>query len=132
MKKMVRQKVPGKIVFVGSTLSLMTLIGYANYSPGKHALRGNYLPKYDSCRPLTVSTLALADSLASECQLYDISVHIFFPCTMETPGYEEEEKLKPEITKKIEETDDGLTPEQAAAAMYRGRPIFSRFMSQIY
>jgi 3-dehydrosphinganine reductase len=64
--------------------------------------------------------LALADGLASECQLYDISVQMFFPCTMETPGLEEENKLKPELLKKIEETDKGLTPEQAAEAMYRG------------
>ncbi|KAG9088786.1 3-dehydrosphinganine reductase [Ceratobasidium sp. UAMH 11750] len=102
LKKMVRQKVEGKIVFVGSTLSLMTFVGYSNYSPGKYALR------------------ALADTLASECQLYNIGVHIFFPCTMKTEGWEEEMKLKPEITKKIEETDDGLTTEQAAQAMYRG------------
>jgi len=102
LKKMVRDKVTGKIVFVGSTLSYMSFLGWANYSPGKHALR------------------ALADALASECQLYDISVQIYCPCTMKTPGYEEEEKLKPAITKKIEEGDSGLTPEQAAAAMYRG------------
>lgn len=62
----------------------------------------------------------MADALASECQLYDISVQIYFPCTMKTPGYEEEEKLKPAITKKIEEGDKGLTTEEAAAAMYRG------------
>lgn len=40
---------------------------------------------------------------------------------MDTPGYEEENKLKPELTKKIEETDSGLTPGQAAEAMYKGR-----------
>ena len=39
---------------------------------------------------------------------------------METPGYEEENKLKPELLKKLEETDKGMTPEDAAKAMYRG------------
>ncbi|KAF8709480.1 Oxidoreductase, partial [Rhizoctonia solani] len=102
IKKMVRQKVHGKIVFVGSMLSYMSFMGWSNYAPGKHALRG------------------LADGLASECQLYDISVQMYFPCTMETPGYEEENKLKPDLLKKLEETDKGMTPEAAAEAMYKG------------
>ncbi|CAE6424465.1 unnamed protein product [Rhizoctonia solani] len=101
IKKMVRQKVPGKVVFVGSMLSYMSFMGWSNYAPGKHALRG------------------LADGLASECQLYDISVQMYFPCTMETPGYDEENKLKPELLKRLEETDKGMTPEDAAQAMYK-------------
>jgi 3-dehydrosphinganine reductase len=40
IKKMVRQKVPGKVVFVGSMLSYMSFAGWSNYAPGKHALRG--------------------------------------------------------------------------------------------
>jgi 3-dehydrosphinganine reductase len=40
---------------------------------------------------------------------------------MYTPGYEEEMKSKPEITKKIEESDTGLTSEQAASAMLSGK-----------
>ncbi|QRV87331.1 short chain dehydrogenase [Ceratobasidium sp. AG-Ba] len=111
MKKMVQQKVEGKIVFVGSTLSLMTFVGYANYSPGKHALR------------------ALADTLANECQLYNIGVHIFFPCTMKTASWEEEMKTKPEVTKKIEETDGGLTTEEAAKAMFRGVQLGQQHIS---
>jgi 3-dehydrosphinganine reductase len=55
--------------------------------------------------------------------LYDIKVHVFMAPTMYTPGYEEEMKTKPEITKKIEESDDGLTSEQAANAMLGGTPI---------
>jgi len=40
-KKMARQKKKGsKIVLVSSTLGYMTFLGYASYSPGKHALRG--------------------------------------------------------------------------------------------
>ena len=33
----------------------------------------------------------------------------------------EENKIKPKITKKIEETDGGLTAEQAAAGLLTGR-----------
>jgi len=80
----------------------MSLIGYASYAPSKHALRG------------------LADTLRFELQLYNIDVQIFFPCTMFTPGYEEENKTKPKITLKLEESDAGLTAEQAARSMLTG------------
>lgn len=52
--------------------------------------------------------------------LYDIKVSTFIAPTMHTPGYEEEMKTKPEITKKIEESDDALTGKQAAMAMLSG------------
>lgn len=53
--------------------------------------------------------------------LYGIDIHIFFPPTMFTPGYEEENKTKPKITLKIEESDGGLTPDQAALALFQGK-----------
>jgi hypothetical protein len=64
----------------------------------------------------------LAETLRSELLLYDISVHIFFPGTIFTPGYTQENKTKPKITLKIEETDSGMTPEQSAAGLLRGMP----------
>lgn len=39
---------------------------------------------------------------------------------MFTPGYEVENQTKPKITKRIEETDDGLTAEQAALGLLKG------------
>lgn len=102
---MIRTRKKGKICFVSSTLGYMSLIGYASYAPAKHALRG------------------LADTLRSELQLYSIDVQIFFPCTMFTPGYEEENKTKPRITLKIEESDSGLTAEQAARSMLIGSMV---------
>lgn len=102
-KQMVREnKQKGKIVLVSSTLGYMSLIGYSSYSPAKHALRG------------------LADSLHSELMLYGIDTHIFFPPTMYTPGFEEENKTKPAITRTIESTDEGLTADQAAAGLLAG------------
>ncbi|KAK7059616.1 3-ketodihydrosphingosine reductase TSC10 [Favolaschia claudopus] len=101
-KKMVRDRTKGKIILVSSTLGYMSFIGWASYSPAKHALRG------------------LADTLQSELMLYDIDVHIFFPPTMYTPGYEEENKTKPKITRDIESTDDGVTAEAAAVALFEG------------
>lgn len=51
-----------------------------------------------------------------------MSVHIFFPGTIYSPGYIEENKTKPKITLKIEETDDGMKPEKAAEALLNGKP----------
>ncbi|TFY69728.1 hypothetical protein EVG20_g3024 [Dentipellis fragilis] len=99
---MVEQDRKGKIVFVSSTLGLMTVPGYASYVPAKHALRG------------------LADMLRTELILYGIDVHIFFPPTMLTPGYETENKTKPKITLKIEEGDSPLTAEKAAEILFQG------------
>ncbi|KAF9484789.1 oxidoreductase [Pholiota conissans] len=102
-KKMAKEHKKGaKIVLVSSTLGYMSFVGWASYSPGKHALRG------------------LADSLHSELMLYGIDVHIYFPATMYTPGFDEENKTKPDIVKRIESTDEGCTAEQAAQALYKG------------
>lgn len=64
--------------------------------------------------------VGLADTLQSEMMLYGVDIHIFFPPSMFTPGFEEENKLKPDIVKKIEGTSDGLTAEQAALALFKG------------
>ena len=50
-------------------------------------------------------------------------MHIFFPNTMLTPGYEEEGKTKPAITSKIEEGDAPVSPEAAAAGMLGGEHV---------
>ena len=52
--------------------------------------------------------------------LYGIDVHIAFPGTIYTPGYEEENKTKPKITLKVEETDGGESPESVAYIIYNG------------
>lgn len=52
--------------------------------------------------------------------LYDISVHMYFPNTMHTPGYDVEMLTKPAITAKIEEGDTPITPANAAKALLKG------------
>lgn len=39
---------------------------------------------------------------------------------MLSAGYEEENKTKPELVLKIEESDKSLTPEEAAEGLYEG------------
>ena len=58
--------------------------------------------------------------------MYGIETHIFFPPTIYTPGYEEENKTKPKLTLKIEESDDGLTAEKAACGLLRGTHVAVR------
>ncbi|KAH9966064.1 oxidoreductase [Russula dissimulans] len=101
-KRMVRTRTEGKIVFVSSILGYFGMIGYSTYSPGKHAIRG------------------LAETLRQELLLYSIDVQIYMPVTMYSPGYEEENKTKPALVLKIEQSDPGLSPEKAAEGLYEG------------
>ncbi|CAG8594567.1 4065_t:CDS:2 [Diversispora eburnea] len=91
----------GKIIFVSSVAALVGFMGYSAYSPSKLALR------------------SLTECLRNELILYDIGVHCFFPGTMDTDSVKEENKIKPQATKKIE-GDDKVTPEHAAKSLYKG------------
>jgi len=64
--------------------------------------------------------VGLAESLRNELILYGIDVHLFLPATIFSPGFENEQRLKPDITKKIEGPDEGLTPDQVAAQLIKG------------
>ncbi|EKC98662.1 oxidoreductase [Trichosporon asahii var. asahii CBS 8904] len=98
----VKNRVSGTLTFVSSFLGYTSFAGYSPYAPGKYALRG------------------LADSLRSELQLYGIKVHLYMPAGILSPGYENEQKTKPAITKKIEEGDTPIAPEKAAGLLIRG------------
>ncbi|RXW24224.1 hypothetical protein EST38_g1633 [Candolleomyces aberdarensis] len=52
--------------------------------------------------------------------LYGIDTQVYFPPTMFSPGLENENKTKPDIVKKIDESDEGQSPEQAAQQFYKG------------
>lgn len=101
-KAMVAANVKGTIVLTSSVLGFMSFVGYSQYSPTKYALRG------------------LADTLRQELSMYGINVKAYFPAAIFSPGYEQEQLTKPEITKKIEEADGGLTPRQCAEGMLKG------------
>jgi len=85
-----------KIVFTASLLSFSAILGYASYAPAKAAIR------------------QLADTLREECILYDIDIHCSFPANILSPGFQEEEKTKPDITRKMEGTAGAETPEVVA------------------
>lgn len=87
---------PRHLIFTSSVLGFYPLAGYAQYSPAKAAIR------------------SLADSLRQECILYDINVSCCFPATIYSPGFEQEQLLKPELTRILEGADEGQTPDQVA------------------
>ena len=97
------------IVFTSSVVSFLSLAGYAPYTPTKIALR------------------ALADTLSQEMLLYPpspsrpaIETHCIFPATILTASYEAENKIKPGITKKLEEDDKGQTADEVAIESIKG------------
>ncbi|VDB87978.1 unnamed protein product [Peniophora sp. CBMAI 1063] len=101
-ERMVRAKHAGKLVFVGSIAAYFGMIGYSTYCPGKFAIRG------------------LAETLRQEMLLYNVDVHMYFPASIDSPGYVEENKTKPAITRKIEESDTVATPDACAEGLFQG------------
>ncbi|KAI0804123.1 hypothetical protein GGR55DRAFT_659911 [Xylaria sp. FL0064] len=95
---------PKHLIFTSSVLAFFPVIGYGTYTPAKAALRG------------------LADTLAQELEIYPqkVKVHIVYPGTISSPGLEQENKSKPEITFILEESDPIQTPDVVAAAAIRG------------
>lgn len=91
----------GKLVLCSSLAAFVSFVGYSAYSPTKYALKG------------------LADCLRQEMQMHGIGVHILFPGSIATAGFEEENKLKPRITKEIEGSD-AMTPDAVAKASIAG------------
>lgn len=127
-KMMISQRVKGRIVFVASFLGYTSFAGYSNYSPGKYAIRGAPAAccsttlrhaTQDSSAGANVNT-GLADSLRSELLQHSISVHLYMPAGIDSPGYVEEQRRKPRITKKIEEDDVVLSPESVAKSLLAG------------
>ena len=91
---------------VSSTLGLMGMIGYSQYSPTKFALRG------------------LAECLRQELIPYGIKTSIYFVSTIKSPGYEKENLTKPAITKIIEDGDaSDPSPVARAKTLIQGKPI---------
>jgi NAD(P)-dependent dehydrogenase (short-subunit alcohol dehydrogenase family) len=99
---MIAAKNGGNITIVSSGAALLSFIGFSQYCPSKYALRG------------------LAESLRNEFKLYDIKVNIFYPGNIDSPGFIEENKIKPEETKTIEGVSFPMSPESVAKSMIQG------------
>ncbi|CAK4077853.1 unnamed protein product [Aphanomyces euteiches] len=96
-----RQRQQGTICFVTSGAAMTSYVGYSAYSPSKYAVRG------------------LADCLRNELTGTGVSVHIAFPGGMDTPGYADEMRAKPEECKAIEASDTLYKPEAVAKSILK-------------
>lgn len=96
---------PRHIIFTSSVVAFYPIVGYSPYSPSKSAIR------------------TLSDTLSQELHLYPspgVKVHTVFPATIFGEAFDEENRVKPNITKKLEEEDGGQTADQVAEASLKG------------
>ncbi|KAF4446156.1 hypothetical protein F53441_10132 [Fusarium austroafricanum] len=98
------------IIFTGSFVSLYSFAGFTPYSPSKAAIR------------------SLSDSLSQEMNLYAgahpdeprVRIHTVFPATMPTKSLDDENKVKTDVTRALEEGDQVLTPDECARRAIAG------------
>lgn len=77
-------KKPFEFILIGSTLSVTSIPGYSAYKISKSGLK------------------ALFDSLYLELKKHNIKLKIFLACNILTPGFINENKIKPKFTKRID------------------------------
>lgn len=92
------------LIFTSSAVAFITIAGYAAYGPSKAAIKN------------------LSDTLAQEVLLYGdhVKVHTVFPGSILSPGFENENKLKPDITFLLEASDPQYTPDHVAKTAIAG------------
>ncbi|KAH6658214.1 short-chain dehydrogenase [Truncatella angustata] len=90
---------PKHLIFTSSVLAFLPVTGYGPYNPSKAALR------------------ALADTLVQELELYPqkVKIHVVYPGSISSPGFERENLTKPEITRILEDGDPVQTPDEVAS-----------------
>ena len=106
------------IIFTSSTLAFFPVAGYAPYSPAKAAMKSltdtlnQELAIYNGARSTTSSPSST--SAPSAVPQADIQIHTIYPMGILTPGYENENKLKPALTIMLEKDDKPQTPDEVA------------------
>jgi 3-dehydrosphinganine reductase len=92
----------GYIANVSSALGFMGIMGYATYAPTKFAIVG------------------LTEVLRNELKPYGIRLSILFPPDTDTPGFEIENRTKPEETALMSENAKLMTAEDVGEAFVEG------------
>ncbi|KAK2646935.1 hypothetical protein Ddye_022130 [Dipteronia dyeriana] len=93
---------PTSIALMSSQAGQVGIYGYTAYSASKFALRG------------------LAEALQQEVIGDDIHVSLIFPPDTETPGLEEENKRKPQLTSIIADSSGAMKAEEVAKKTLNG------------
>ncbi|XP_025114934.1 3-ketodihydrosphingosine reductase-like isoform X2 [Pomacea canaliculata] len=106
------KKKSGRIVFVSSMAGQLGLFGYTAYSSSKFALRG------------------FAESLQMELKPYNIKVTLAFPPDTDTPGFAEEQKIKPKETRLLSEAGGLFQPDTVAKIILKDS-LKGKFLSSV-
>lgn len=108
---------PRHLIFTASFVAFYSFAGFTPYAPSKAAIR------------------ALSDSLSQEMNLYAaahpdiprVRMHTVFPATMPTKSLDDENRVKTDLTKALEEGDQVLSPGECArrsiAGLERGEEL---------
>jgi len=99
---LMRPRGGGRICIISSQAGQAGIWGYSAYSASKFALRG------------------FAEVLQMENKPYNIYVSVNFPPDTDTPGFEQENLTKPELTALLSETSGLFKPDQVADSVIRG------------
>ncbi|MGI5173749.1 SDR family oxidoreductase [Treponema sp. OMZ 840] len=91
-----------RVVNVSSMAGVMGVYGYSAYTPSKYAVVG------------------FSEVLRNELIPYGIRVSLVLPADTDTPQLANENRTKPDITKKISGTIKPMTAEKAAQAIMKG------------
>jgi 3-dehydrosphinganine reductase len=92
----------GHIVNVSSMVGFMGVFGYADYAASKFGIIG------------------LSETLKSELKRYNITISILCPPDTDTPGFQTENKTKPEETKAISAAAKVMSPDDVAKVLVKG------------
>ena len=92
----------GHVCVVSSVAGFVGVFGFTAYSPTKFAVKG------------------FAEALRDEVAPYDVRVSVLYPPDTDTPGFHDENKIKPEECKRISATIKPISAEKVAAAVVRG------------
>jgi len=96
------KKTGGHIVNIASMAGFLGVFGYADYAASKFAMIG------------------FSETIRSELKRYGIRVSVLCPPDTDTPGFELENRTKPEETKAISGTVKLMDPDEVARALIRG------------
>ena len=92
----------GAIVNISSMAGFIGVFGYTDYAASKFAIVG------------------FSEALRSELKRYNIQVSVLCPPDTETPGFEVENRTKPEETKAVSAAAKLMKPDDVARTMIRG------------
>ena len=97
-----------QIAFINSAAAFLGLPGYAAYTCelGRLQQGGRWLtsPKASKCAVRGLADTLRMEALRLSSQASTYTIHCAFPSTFITPGFLEEQKLKPVLTKRMEGT----------------------------